>query len=68
VKTIAVTETVWERLKEVMRREHAESMNETVLKLMERAERVPASRFGIHKKLRLTYTEKEHEEITKDRH
>jgi len=42
VKTIAVTEIVWERLQEVMRREHARSMNETVVKLMERAEGLPA--------------------------
>ncbi len=67
-KTIAVTEGVWERLREVMKRERAKSMNEAVLKLMEKAANVPSSRFGVHKKLNLRYTQEEHDEITKDTH
>jgi predicted CopG family antitoxin len=67
-KTIAVTEAVWERLKELMKREHAGSMNEVVSKLVEKAARVPSSRFGAHKRLKIVLTQEEHEEITADAH
>ena len=67
-KTIAVTEAVWERLKEIMKREHAGSMNQVVEKLVEKAARVPPSRFGAHKRLKVTLTQKEHEDITAEMH
>ncbi|MBS7622271.1 hypothetical protein KEJ39_01170 [Candidatus Bathyarchaeota archaeon] len=65
-KTIAVSESVWERLKEVMKRERARSMNEVVERLLERAGGASSSRFGVHKKLKLT--QEEHEEITRNLH
>lgn len=69
-KTIAVSEPVWDRLKAMMKKERARSMNEVVAKLLEEAAGVPTSRFGVHKRLkvRLRLTQREHEEITKDLH
>jgi predicted CopG family antitoxin len=67
-KTIAVSESVWERLKEMMKRERARSMNEVVARLLERASGVSSSRFGVHKKLKLKLTQEEHEEITRSLH
>jgi len=65
-KTIAVSEPVWERLKDLMKKEHAKSLNEVVAKLLEEASGVPSSRFGVHRKLRLG--QQEHEDITRDVH
>ena len=67
-KTIAVSESVWERLKEMMKREHARSMNEVVARLLEGTSGVQSSRFGVHKNLKLKLTQEEHEEITRDLH
>jgi predicted CopG family antitoxin len=67
-KTIAVSEPVWERLKDLMKKERAKSLNEVVAKLLEEARGVPSSRFGVHKRLRVRLTQQEHEEITRDTH
>ncbi len=67
-KTIAVSEPVWERLKDMMKKERAKSLNEVVAKLLEEARGVPPSRFGVHKRLRARLTQQEHEEITRDIH
>jgi len=67
-KTIAVSESVWERLKEIMKRERARSLNEVVARLLVEASGAPSSRFGVHKRLRLRLTQAEHEEITRDLH
>ena len=67
-KTIAVSEAIWERLKEVMKREQAKSMNEAVAKLLEKGAGGPRSRFGVHKRLRLKLSQEEHEETTRDTH
>jgi len=67
-KTIAVSESVWERLKERMRREQARSLNDVVAKLLEDTSGVPSSRFGVHRRLKAKLTQEEHEEITRDLH
>lgn len=67
-KTIAVSESVWERLKEIVKREHARSLNEVVARLLAGTSGVPSSRFGVHKKLKLRLTQAEHEDITRDLH
>ena len=67
-KTIAISEPVWERLKDLMKKERARSMNEVVARLLEEASGVPSSRFGAHKKLKVRLTQQEHEEITRDVH
>jgi predicted CopG family antitoxin len=67
-KTIAVTEDVWDRLRQMMEREGAKSMNEVLSKLITRASSVPHSSFGVHKKMKLRFSQEEHEEITRDIH
>jgi predicted CopG family antitoxin len=67
-KTIAVTEDVWDRLRQMMKRDGAKSMNDLLSKLMERGMGVPQSKFGVHKRLKLRLTQEEHEEITADKH
>lgn len=67
-KTIAVSESVWERLKERMRREQARSLNDVVAKLLEDTSGVPSSRFGVRRRLKAKLTQEEHEEITGDLH
>lgn len=67
-KTIAVTETVWEKLKEIMRKEHAGSMSEVIARLVERGTRVPSTKFGVHRNLKIRLTQEEHEEITSNLH
>ncbi len=67
-KTIALTESVYERLKQAKERERAESFSEAVAKLLERAAGVPASKFGVHKRSKLRLTQEEHEGITRDVH
>ena len=67
-KTIAVTESVWERLKERMKRELAKNLSEVVAKLLEETSGVPSTRFGVHRTLKMKFTQEEHEEITKDLH
>ena len=67
-KTIAVDERVWQRLKEMMREEKAASLGEVVARLIDKGRRVPPSMFGVDSERGLKFTQKEHEEITKDLH
>ena len=67
-KTIAVSEAVWERLKEIMKRENARNFNDVLKKLLVSGRGVPKSRFGVHKASKLRFSQEEHEEITKDLH
>ena len=67
-KTIAVSEPVWERLKDMMKRERARNLNEVVAKLLEEASGVPSPRFDVHKRLEVRLSQREHEEITRDAH
>lgn len=67
-KTIAVSESLWERLKEMMKRQHTKSLSEVITRLVEEANGIPSSRFGAHKRSKLKLTQKEHEETTRDVH
>jgi predicted CopG family antitoxin len=67
-KTVAVSEKVWQQLKEVMKKEGASSMAEAIARLIETSSGVAGSRFGVHKKLKVRFTQAEHEEIVKDLH
>jgi hypothetical protein len=51
-----------------MKREQARSLSEVVARLLEETSGVPSSRFGVHKRLKVKFTQEEHEEITKDLH
>ncbi len=52
------------------RAEGASSLDETIRKLIEKAERVPESGFGMYRKIgrRVLLSQEEHEEITRFRH
>ena len=67
-KTIAVSESVWERLKEIMKREQVRSLSEVVERLLAETSGLPSSRFGVHRKMKLRLTQAEHEDITRDLH
>ena len=61
--TIAVKETTASKLKRLMKERHAESLDQTINSLIESAEGVPRSMFGVDKRLRIHLTAKEHEEF-----
>jgi len=50
-KNVAVSERVWQQLKEVMKKEGANSMAEAIARLIETSSGVGGSRFGVHKKV-----------------
>jgi len=51
-----------------MTKEHARSLNQVVAQLLEDASGVQPSRFGVHRRLKLRLTQREHEDITRDAH
>lgn len=63
--TIAVKETTVEKLKRLMKARHAESLDQTINSLIETAENVPASMFGLDKRKHVHLTKFEHEEFQK---
>jgi len=65
-KTIAVDERVWRRLKEMMNEEKAKSLGEVIARLIEKRKGVPSSMFGVDSARKLKFTQREHEEITRD--
>jgi len=67
-KTVAVSESTWERLKRLMKQENAKDLDELISILIQKSEKLPLSMFGADRKLRIKYTQKEHEEFVKDAH
>ena len=65
--TIAVKETTLEKLKRLMKSRHAESLDQTINSLIESAEGVPPSMFGVDRQTKLKLTEREHEEFQGER-
>ena len=65
MKTIALNEETWEKLKR-MREKEKVNFNELVEELIKKAEHVPKSMFGVDKGK--SYVLKEHEEFQKDYH
>ena len=61
--TIAVKETTVEKLKRLMKTRHTESLDQTINSLIESAEGVPSSMFGVDKQKHITLTKHEHEEF-----
>lgn len=61
--TIAVKETTLEKLKRLMKARRAESLDQTINSLIESAEGVPQSMFGVDRKAKISLTKKEHEEF-----
>ena len=64
MKTIALKETTWEKLKQMRDKERLENFNELVEDLLKKAGNVPKSMFGVDKGK--SYTLKEHEEFQRD--
>ena len=67
-KTVAVSESTWERLKKLMKQENAKDLDELISILIQKSEKLPLSMFGADRELRIKYTQKEHEEFVKDLH
>jgi predicted CopG family antitoxin len=65
-KTIAVDERVWRRLKEMMNEEKVDSLGEVIARLIEKRKGVPSSMFGVDIGRNVKFTQREHEEITRD--
>jgi len=65
-KTIAVDERVWRRLKEMMNEEKVDSLGEVIARLIEKRKGVPSSMFGVDTGRNLRFSQREHEEITRD--
>jgi len=65
-KTIAVSESTWERLKKLMKKEKARDLDELISILIQKSEEIPSSMFGIDRKLNIKYRQEEHEEFVKD--
>ena len=66
MKTIALNEGTWERLKQMREKENLDNFNEVVEILIKKSHKVPKSMFGIDKGK--SYTLKEHEEFQRDAH
>ncbi len=67
-KTVAVSESTWQRLRRLMKQEHAKDLDELINRLIQKSEKIPSSMFGLDGKLHIKYTEREHEEFGKDLH
>jgi len=67
-KTVAVSESTWERLKKLMKQEDAKDLDELISLLIRKSEKIPSSMFGADSELRMKYTQKEHEEFVADEH
>lgn len=67
MKTVALTEETWEKLKLLRKKEKFENFNDVVEKLIQKLERVPNSMFGVDKGSK-SYSMKEHREFQRDAH
>jgi hypothetical protein len=61
--TIAVKESTVEKLKRLMKERHTESLDQTIISLIESAEGIPPSMFGADRQKRIKLTRLEHEEF-----
>jgi len=63
--TIAVKQSTAEKLKRIMKAHREKSLDQTINSLIETAEGVPQSMFGIDKHKQIHLTRSEHEEFQK---
>jgi len=61
--TIAVREATRDKLKRIMKEEGAQSLDQTINSLMEKAERMPKSMFGADRPNAIHLSDREHEEF-----
>ena len=66
MKTIALNEGTWEKLKQLREKGKLDNFNEVVEILIKKSHRVPNSLFGVDKGK--SYTLKEHNEFQRDVH
>jgi len=67
-KTIAVNESTWEKLKKLMKEKGAKDFDDLIRMLVQKSEELPPSMFGVDRKSKIQYTQKEHEEFANDAH
>jgi predicted CopG family antitoxin len=67
-KTIAIAESTWENLKKLMKEKGAKDFDELIRILVQKSEELPPSMFGVDRRLKIQYTQKEHEEFANDVH
>ncbi len=61
--TIAVRESTREKLKRLMKEEGTKSLDQTINSLIEKAEGIPKSMFGVERKTNIHLSMSEHEEF-----
>jgi hypothetical protein len=61
--TIAVKESTRDKLRRIMKEEGAQSLDQAINSLMEKAERVPKSMFGVDRPKGIHLSRREHEEF-----
>jgi hypothetical protein len=61
--TIAVKESTRDKLRRLMKKEGAHNLDEAINSLIDRAEQVPKSMFGIDSSKSIHLSEQEHEEF-----
>lgn len=67
-KTISVSQITWKKLKDLIKEEKARDFDHLINILLERAQQVQKSMFGVDANLKIKFTQEEHEEITRDSH
>lgn len=68
IKTVAVKEPTWEKLKRLMNEERAETFDELINKLIEKSEETPRSMFAVDRKRKINLTQEEHERFSEEVH
>lgn len=66
VKTVALSESTWEKLKRMREEGNAQSFDELIEEMLRKSSRVPTSMFGADKKKMKKFGRKEREEMWKD--
>ncbi|MBI2654320.1 hypothetical protein HYX02_05940 [Candidatus Woesearchaeota archaeon] len=67
MKTVALSDTTWEKLKSMREKEKLDNLNEVIEALLKKSEKVPKSMFGVDKGSK-GYSLREHEEFQRDFH
>jgi len=67
-KTISVSQITWRKLKDLIKEEEAKDFDDLINILLERAQQVQKSMFGVDASSKVTFTQEDHEEMTKDTH
>lgn len=66
MKTVALSDMTWEKLKSMREKEKLDNLNKVIENLIKKSEKVPKSMFGVDKGK--SYSLKEHEDFQRDFH